>query len=85
MGVIRKKTISKGYEGGLKYICDVCSADITATVSLEGSSMLQRLTMNQCCRYESIALPVPPTISAFHVSKMERAPVNMTQLLTLTT
>ena len=33
MGVIRKKN-SKGYEGGLKYICDVCSADITATVSL---------------------------------------------------
>lgn len=32
MGVIRKKTISRGTEGGLKYICDVCSADITATV-----------------------------------------------------
>ena len=33
MGVIRKKTISRGTEGGLKYICDVCSADITSTVS----------------------------------------------------
>lgn len=32
MGVIRKKTISRGTEGGLKYICDVCSGDITATV-----------------------------------------------------
>ncbi|MCJ1260286.1 Transcriptional adapter ada2 [Lobaria immixta] len=33
MGVIRKKTITRGTEGGLKYICDVCSADITSTVS----------------------------------------------------
>ena len=35
MGVIRKKTLSKGYEGGLKYLCDVCSADITSTVSFD--------------------------------------------------
>lgn len=34
MGVIRKKTLSRGTEGGLKYICDICSADITATVGL---------------------------------------------------
>ena len=34
MGVIRKKTGTRGTDGGLKYICDVCSADITATVSL---------------------------------------------------
>ena len=33
MGVIRKKTVTRGTEGGLKYICDVCSADITSTVS----------------------------------------------------
>ena len=33
MGVIRKKTITRGTEGGLKYICDVCSGDITSTVS----------------------------------------------------
>ena len=32
MGVIKKKTITKGTEGGLKYICDVCAIDITATV-----------------------------------------------------
>ena len=32
MGVIRKKTASRGTEGGLKYICDVCSGDITSTV-----------------------------------------------------
>lgn len=33
MGVIRKKTAGRGSEGGVKYICDVCSVDITATVS----------------------------------------------------
>lgn len=39
MGVIRKKTISRGTEGGLKYICDICSADITATVCLSSSGL----------------------------------------------
>jgi transcriptional adapter 2-alpha len=37
MGVIRKKTATRGGEGGVKYVCDVCSADITSTVSLVGS------------------------------------------------
>jgi transcriptional adapter 2-alpha len=32
MGLIRKKTLTRGTEGGLKYICDVCSADITSEV-----------------------------------------------------
>ncbi|KAK2600018.1 Transcriptional adapter ada2 [Conoideocrella luteorostrata] len=31
MGVIRKKTVTRG-EGGVKYVCDVCSSDITSTV-----------------------------------------------------
>ncbi|KAI4176738.1 MAG: hypothetical protein LQ343_000831 [Gyalolechia ehrenbergii] len=34
MGVIKRKNIIKGNEGGLKYICDVCSADITSTVRI---------------------------------------------------
>lgn len=34
MGVIRKKTGGRGSEGGVKYICDVCSVDITSTVSI---------------------------------------------------
>ena len=33
MGVIRKKIANRGGEGGVKYVCDVCSADITSTVS----------------------------------------------------
>ena len=34
MGVIRKKTATRGTEGGTKYHCDVCSVDVTSTVSL---------------------------------------------------
>ncbi|KKA27711.1 hypothetical protein TD95_002359 [Thielaviopsis punctulata] len=34
MGVIRKKTAVRGGEGGVKYVCDVCSADITSTVRI---------------------------------------------------
>jgi len=33
MGVIRKKIAGRSGEGGVKYICDVCSVDITSTVS----------------------------------------------------
>lgn len=33
MGVYRKKTATRGGEGGVKYTCDVCSVDITSTVS----------------------------------------------------
>jgi hypothetical protein len=32
MGVIKKKTGTRGTEGGIKYVCDVCSSDITSTV-----------------------------------------------------
>ncbi|KAK4220836.1 hypothetical protein QBC38DRAFT_493325 [Podospora fimiseda] len=34
MGVIRKKIANRGGEGGVKYVCDVCSADITSTVRI---------------------------------------------------
>lgn len=34
MGVIKKKTAVRGTEGGVKYICDVCAADITSTVRI---------------------------------------------------
>ncbi|KAI0132910.1 hypothetical protein BJ170DRAFT_615726 [Xylariales sp. AK1849] len=34
MGVIRKKTATRGGEGGVKYVCDKCSADITSTVRI---------------------------------------------------
>ena len=38
MGVIRKKTVTRGTESGLKYICDVCSIDITSTVKYPSPS-----------------------------------------------
>ncbi|KAF2452774.1 hypothetical protein BDY21DRAFT_328761 [Lineolata rhizophorae] len=34
MGVIKKKTAVRGTEGGIKYVCDVCSSDITSTVRI---------------------------------------------------
>ncbi|KAF7560924.1 hypothetical protein G7046_g3216 [Stylonectria norvegica] len=34
MGVIRKKTATRGGEGGVKYVCDICSSDITSTVRI---------------------------------------------------
>ncbi|KAF4555849.1 Transcriptional adapter 2-like protein [Elsinoe fawcettii] len=34
MGLIKKKTAVRTTEGGIKYICDICSADITATVRI---------------------------------------------------
>ncbi|RAO70160.1 uncharacterized protein BHQ10_006172 [Talaromyces amestolkiae] len=34
MGVIRKKTATRGTDGGTKYHCDVCSVDITSTVRI---------------------------------------------------
>ncbi|KAK3939045.1 putative transcriptional adapter ADA2 [Diplogelasinospora grovesii] len=45
MGVIRKKTATRGGEGGVKYVCDVCSADITSTVRI-------RCAHNACNEYD---------------------------------
>ncbi|KAL8735220.1 MAG: hypothetical protein Q9166_001096 [cf. Caloplaca sp. 2 TL-2023] len=45
MGVIKRKNIIKGNEGGLKYICDVCSADITSTVRI-------RCAHSTCTEYD---------------------------------
>ncbi|KAJ4291716.1 Transcriptional adapter ada2 [Kalmusia sp. IMI 367209] len=38
MGLIKKKTGSRGTEGGVKYVCDVCSSDITSTVRIRCAS-----------------------------------------------
>lgn len=34
MGMIKKKNVVRATDGGVKYICDVCSIDITATVRI---------------------------------------------------
>ncbi|MCJ1307003.1 Transcriptional adapter ada2 [Agyrium rufum] len=49
MGVIRKKTVTRGTEGGIKYICDVCSADITSTVRIR--------CMHQACFEYDLCVP----------------------------
>ncbi|KAK8188376.1 transcriptional adapter 2 [Phyllosticta capitalensis] len=38
MGVIKKKTAVRSTEGGVKYVCDVCSVDITSTVRIRCAS-----------------------------------------------
>jgi hypothetical protein len=43
MGLIKKKTGSRGTEGGVKYVCDVCSSDITSTVSSAPTASRQPL------------------------------------------
>lgn len=43
MGVIKKKTAVRSTEGGVKYVCDVCSVDITSTVSPYAPHLPRRL------------------------------------------
>ncbi|KAF2430892.1 transcriptional adaptor 2 [Tothia fuscella] len=54
MGMIKKKTAIRGTEGGVKYVCDVCSSDVTATV---------RIHCDICTDYD---LCVPCFTSARH-------------------
>jgi transcriptional adapter 2-alpha len=51
MGVIRKKTATRGGEGGVKYVCDVCSADITSTVGCSSSCSLYRVSARPDAHY----------------------------------
>lgn len=76
MGVIRKKTAVRGGEGGVKYVCDVCSADITSTVShhsqIIASSHFRAEADVQTPRSESDALtaPVATTTYVSYASRM---------------
>lgn len=88
MGVIKRKNIVKGNEGGLKYICDVCSADITSTVSkLEHHAPILRqaggLVIGQTLTpyrsgYDVPILPVASTTYVCHVSPKGLHPAIMT-------
>ena len=53
MGVIKKKTATRGTEGGVKFVCDVCSADITSTVRPVPFHPLRR------CQPSSLLVPLP--------------------------
>ena len=83
MGVIRKKTISRGTEGGLKYICDVCSKDITATVcpslALRESWHLVFWSMaDPTDRFVYDVTFAPTMICAYPALRMQQNRVNMT-------
>lgn len=65
MGVIKKKTITRGTEGGVKYICDVCSADITNTVS---ASVALLVFAPAGCASSKSSYPVSSTDEKVHRS-----------------
>ncbi|KAL8629523.1 hypothetical protein Q9189_004761 [Teloschistes chrysophthalmus] len=91
MGVIKRKNIVKGNEGGLKYICDVCSADITSTVSelypfqpdapklpQAEHFILTEMLIVYRFEYDALNLPVPNMTFAYPASRKEIHHVIMT-------
>lgn len=79
MGVIRKKTASRGTEAGTKFHCDVCSIDVTSTVCskyfcpLEYEEVLRasRANATQLPRFAS-HVPIPPALNTISVSPVSR-------------
>jgi hypothetical protein len=57
MGLIKKKTAVRTTEGGIKYICDICSADITATVRCFQSLAIHSCMV--CALYTDMAISGP--------------------------
>lgn len=77
MGVIRKKTATRGAEGGVKFVCDCCSADITSTVRI-------RCAHSACSDYDLCVpcfakgegkLPHEPRTHPFHVIEQNSVPI----------
>ena len=80
MGVIRKKTASRGTEAGTKFHCDVCSIDVTSTVSsrcyapcslLNGAVRVSRANARQLPRFAS-HVHIPPAPNTIFVSPVSR-------------
>lgn len=66
MGVIKKKTTVRGTEGGVKYVCDVCSADITSTVGgtyipVTHSRSGLAVTLHSRSETDSVSSPTGPS------------------------
>jgi hypothetical protein len=78
MGVIRKKTATRGGEGGVKYVCDVCSADITSTVSasppFDTSKHVQKLTIHTRSESDARIALATNMISVYNVSPLANSP-----------
>lgn len=54
MGLIKKKAAIRTTEAGVKYICDVCSSDITATVSESAAPHAKTFERSACGSHLSI-------------------------------
>lgn len=88
MGVIRKKTASRGTEAGTKFHCDVCSIDVTSTVSLNLvvlcsledllSSSETNATPSHRFASRVRIRPAPNMTSVSPASQPERTPKTMT-------
>lgn len=75
MGVIKKKTGTRGTEGGIKYVCDVCSSDITSTVCSASSPRIPQHHGTDIIH--RFAYDVPRTLamsttSVYHASPMAK-------------
>ncbi|KAK0650890.1 Transcriptional adapter 2 [Lasiodiplodia hormozganensis] len=77
MGVIKKKTAVRSTEGGVKYVCDVCSVDITATVRIRCA--------NPACNEFDLCVPCfsegktardhDPRTHSYHVIEQHSIPI----------
>jgi hypothetical protein len=83
MGVIRKKTASRGTEAGTKFHCDVCSIDVTSTVRTPTMSVYHpEANVDPSIRFASRVHipPVPNMTSVSPASPPEKARKTTTPL-----
>ncbi|KAF2141455.1 uncharacterized protein K452DRAFT_272327 [Aplosporella prunicola CBS 121167] len=77
MGVIKKKTAVRSTEGGVKYVCDICSVDITSTVRIRCA--------NPACNEYDLCVPCfsegkssrdhDPRTHSYHVIEQHSIPI----------
>ena len=79
MVMIKKKTAVRGTEGGVKYFCDSCSADITSTVRLLALNLSLSVLTAEARFVSAVQMPqyVPITTIALLASPRERQRASM--------
>ncbi|KAF2403433.1 transcriptional adapter 2 [Trichodelitschia bisporula] len=75
MGIIRKKN-SRGQEGGVKYVCDVCSSDITSTVRISCEACNTILCVS-CFAQGKSTRDHDPATHPYHVIEQHSIPIFM--------
>lgn len=77
MGLIKKKTTARGNEGGVKYVCDVCGSDVTATVRIRcANSVCQDYDLCVTCFSEAKhSRDHDPKTHAFQVIEQHSIPI----------